>query len=472
MLALLAPVLVFGLVIFVHEFGHFLAAKAMGVYAPRFSIGFGPALWRRRRRRGETEYVLALLPLGGYVRMASRHDETSAFLEGGNEEQNGLKPGDAGFDPEAMIPFGPKPVPENRWFESKPLAARLLILFAGVTMNALLALAVAVGLAFHFGRAVVPTRVVGAVHVPAVPGGRALAALQPGDTIYSVNGDTVGDWGAIVTGVALSRTAVTFGTQHGNVVVPLTDSLTPVTVANALDYWIPPVIDSVTPDGAALAAGLRKGDSVVAVDGRAVPGFANLVDLVSASAGRTLTFTVARRGARLDLRVTPRATPVPNEATGAVDTLGRIGVAQRQDVRRLPLSFGQALQSGTHATWIMGGAVVGTVRDLITHKVSVKELGGPIAITRASVTAARNGIETLLYLIALLSINVAVLNLLPIPILDGGQIVMNVIETAKGSPFSARTRERMLQVGLVLIAVLFAIVMFNDTRAWLGRFFS
>jgi regulator of sigma E protease len=163
---------------------------------------------------------------------------------------------------------------------------------------------------------------------------------------------------------------------------------------------------------------------------------------------------------------------VPNEATGAVDTLGRIGVAQRQDVRRLPLSFGQALQSGTHATWIMGGAVVGTVRDLITHKVSVKELGGPIAITRASVTAARNGIETLLYLIALLSINVAVLNLLPIPILDGGQIVMNVIETAKGSPFSARTRERMLQVGLVLIAVLFAIVMFNDTRAWLGRFFS
>ena len=104
MLAYIAPIVVFGLVIFVHELGHFLAAKLMGVYAPRFSIGFGPALFRRRR--GETEYVLALLPLGGYVRMASRHDAETAFIEGGSEETGALKPGDAGYDPDAMIPFG------------------------------------------------------------------------------------------------------------------------------------------------------------------------------------------------------------------------------------------------------------------------------------------------------------------------------------------------------------------------------
>ncbi len=107
MLALLAPVLVFGLVIFVHELGHFLAAKATGVYAPRFSIGFGPTLWRRRR--GETEYILALLPLGGYVRMASRHDEEIAFLEGGSEEKTAKHDDDPDYDPEAMIPFGPTP---------------------------------------------------------------------------------------------------------------------------------------------------------------------------------------------------------------------------------------------------------------------------------------------------------------------------------------------------------------------------
>ena len=119
MLAIIAPIIVFGLVIFVHELGHFVAAKLVGVYAPRFSIGFGPALFRKRR--GETEYVLAALPLGGYVRMASRHDAEAAMIEGGSEESSALKPGDTGYDPNAMMPFGPKPVPEHRWFESKPL---------------------------------------------------------------------------------------------------------------------------------------------------------------------------------------------------------------------------------------------------------------------------------------------------------------------------------------------------------------
>src|SRR5689334_3768342 len=138
MLSFLAPVLVFGLVIFVHELGHFLAAKAVGVYAPRFSIGFGPTLWRHRW--GETEYVLAALPLGGYVRMASRLDEDIAFLEGGSEES--VKRDDSELDPNALKPFGPLPVPENRLFENKPLLARLVILISGVTMNVLLAIVV------------------------------------------------------------------------------------------------------------------------------------------------------------------------------------------------------------------------------------------------------------------------------------------------------------------------------------------
>ena len=255
MLALLAPILVFGVVIFVHEFGHFVAAKAMGVYAPRFSIGFGPALWKKRR--GETEYVLALLPLGGYVRMASRHDETAAFLEGGSEERSGLREGDPDYDPEAMVPFGPRPVPENRWFESKPLPARVLILLAGVTMNALLALVVSIGLSVHFGRTVVATRVVGAVH--AITAAPALAGLHAGDTLFAVNGDTVRDWSDVLGGLASSRTQVVFTTQHGNVIVPLSDSVTPSDVAQAVEYRVPPVADSVVPDGAAAAGGLQRG---------------------------------------------------------------------------------------------------------------------------------------------------------------------------------------------------------------------
>src|SRR6476646_9127961 len=190
MLAYLAPLIVFGLVIFVHELGHFIAAKLTGVYAPRFSIGFGPALLRGRR--GETEYVLAALPLGGYVRMASRHDAETAFIEGGNEETGALKPGDEGYDPEAMIPFGPKAVPESRWFESKSLAARLFIMIAGVTMNILLAFAVLTTLGLKYGEVVIGTRVVGAVHAPA--NAPALAAVQAGDTVVSVNGKAVKNW--------------------------------------------------------------------------------------------------------------------------------------------------------------------------------------------------------------------------------------------------------------------------------------
>src|SRR5215471_1928499 len=159
MLAILAPILVFGLVIFVHELGHFIAAKAMGVYAPRFSIGFGPSLFRKRW--GETEYILAALPLGGYVRMASRLDEDAALLEGGSESAPRADSPD--YDPNAMMPFGPLPIPENRLFESKPLPARLLILIAGVTMNVLLTFVIGVVLAFHFGRPVITTRVVGLV---------------------------------------------------------------------------------------------------------------------------------------------------------------------------------------------------------------------------------------------------------------------------------------------------------------------
>jgi regulator of sigma E protease len=468
MLALLAPILVFGLVIFVHEFGHFVAAKALGVYAPRFSIGFGPALWRRRR--GETEYVLAILPLGGYVRMASRHDETSAFLEGGSEEQSGLKEGDPGYDPKAMIPFGPLPVPEHRWFESKSLPARLVILLAGVTMNALLAVVVAIGLAVHYGRTTVPTRVVGAVHVPA--GGEALAALHPGDTVFRVNGDSVRDWTDVLSRVALSRSRIVFGTQRGNIVVPLGDSLTPLAVAQSLDYWLPPVVDSVVPDGAAAAAGLQPGDSIEAVNGVPTTSFSALVDRVTPAAGSTLVFTVGRHGQSLRVPVTPRPSPVTDPVTNRVDTLGRIGVAARQNVEQVSLGLGEAVVAGSRLTWQYGGAIVGVVHDLIVRKASVKELGGPIAITRASVDAARSGWGALLRLIALLSINVAVLNLLPIPILDGGNIVINVIETAKGSPFSDRTRENILRVGLVIIGLLFVLVMFNDSRSWLGSLFS
>lgn len=400
MLSWLAPIIVFGLVVFVHELGHFLAAKAMGVYAPRFSIGFGPALWRRRW--GETEYVLALLPLGGYVRMASREDQATAFLEGGSEERdvpevgaNAAAPVVRGseatasrdWDPNALKPFGPKPIPEHRWFESKPLVARLFILIAGVSMNAVLAIVLEIGTLAAYGRP-----------------------------------------------------------------------------------YIPAVVDSVVAGWPADRAGLMVGDSIVAINGAPVHEWQQLLGSVSASAGRTLTLDVVRNGDRRSLTVHPEAREVESPLTGRKEQVGRMGAAPRAQLARDHVSFSQAVTDGWTSTWVKAGGIVQIVHGLFSGAVSTSQLGGPIAIAEVSVQAAHGGIETLLSLIAFLSINVAVLNLLPVPILDGGQILLNILETAKGSAFSARTREYILRAGLVAIALLFALVMFNDIKGLLQRF--
>ena len=184
-----------------------------------------------------------------------------------------------------------------------------------------------------------------------------------------------------------------------------------------------------------------------------------LLDTIGASAGRTLDLGVVRQGKPLDVKVTPVAEPALDPRTGVKRTLGRIGMVASEGFT--PISFGNAFGEAWRLTLDNGGKIFSALGALV-HGVGVSDLGGPIAIAQVSVQAARGGIETLLLLIALISINVAVFNLLPIPILDGGQIVLNVAETIKGSAFSTQTRERILKGGLLIIGILFVTVMFND----------
>lgn len=376
MLAYIAPIFVFGLVVFVHELGHFLAAKAVGVYTPRFSIGFGKALFRKRY--GETEYILAALPIGGYVRMASRDDEATAFLEGGSENAATHTVDGTELDPNAMIPFGPKPIPQNRWFESKPLWARMMILLSGVTMNIVLALVVTTGMFAHYG------------------------------TPY------------------LSTTA-----------------------------------DSLFAGRPGALAGLQHGDSIVAIAGKPVDWEA-LVTTVSSSPGIPLQFDVIRNGQRRSVTITPASDTATNPSTGKIDSVGRIGILPMQAA--LPVSFPEAVKSGWQATWRMAGTVIDALHGLATRRVSASELGGPIMIAQASVQAARGGFEQLLFLIALISTNLAVFNLLPIPVLDGGQIIVGLLEGIKGKAFSLKTREYILRAGIFAVLLLFALVTYNDLR--------
>ena len=471
MLTLAAPILVFGLVIFVHELGHFVAAKLTGVYAPRFSIGFGPALFRKRR--GETEYVLAALPLGGYVRMASRLDADQAHLEGGSEDGSQLKPGDPGYDPEAMIPFGPRPIPENRWFESKGLAARLFIMVAGVVMNVVLAWAVFVVINVRYGEPVVPSRVIGSVH--AVPGAPTLSQLEKGDTIVQVNGTPVKNWNQVAELLTSSKgDTVAIATNRARVQVPVGGAGQPTgaDLLAAIDVKLPPVIGDVIPETPAAKAGLQAGDSIATIGGAPINDWSDLLERVSASAGVDLRFEVVRAGKVLPFTLRPESTSVKDAVTKQPRVVGRIGAVNASVTAREPMPFGRSLSVAVEETWGVGGRIVDVVHRLITREVPLNQLGGPIAISRASVAAARNGFEDLLGLIAMLSVNVAVLNLLPIPILDGGQILLNIAEAVKGAPFSLRTREYILRVGLVLILMIFVLSTFNDLKALLSRFFA
>jgi len=475
-MAFLAPILVFGLVIFVHELGHFLAAKAVGVYAPRFSIGFGPSIFRFRR--GETEYILAWLPLGGFVRMASRHDAEASFIEGGSEEATARKETDPGYDPEAMIPFGPKPVPENRWFESKPLWARIFIMIAGVVMNILLALVVATVIVFRQGQTTIKSTVVG--NVLPIASAPQLAELRTRDTIRAVNGQPVQDWNSVDRAIMSSSNQLRFTTQRGDVTVPIgSNTATAEQVLEAVSYYVPGVIDSIIPGEPAARAGLQAGDSILSVNGKPVVDWTDMVNEVAPSPGKPVTFVVSRRGATDTVVVTPKTAEEPDPTTGKTRQVGRIGAARRNTAVHESVGLGRAAVLGWKLTMLNAGLVFKVLHDIGSGQQSVRQLGGPIAITRAAVDAARSGIDVLFGLIALLSINVAVLNLLPVPILDGGQILINILESAKGSPFSMRTRENILRVGLAAIGLLFITVMYNDTRSgfvklfeWVGKLFG
>lgn len=436
----LAPILVFGLVVFVHELGHFLAAKAAGVYTPRFSIGFGPALWKRRF--GETEYVLAAIPLGGYVRMASREDDALARVEGGGAEAG------AGVAP-------------DRVFEAKSLPARLMIMLAGVTMNVILGFLVLSALALYYGNPVLRTRVIGAVAV--VPGAPMMATLAAGDTIVSIDGRAVHDWNTIVAAIDSGRGDTRIVTQRGAVVVPAA-AASRHALAAALQPATPAVVGEVIPGSPADRAGFQRGDSLLSVADGQVASWPAAVAAIQHAPGIRLPVVVARKGRPVTVVVRPDSATQPDPVTGRPEVIGRVGIAAEQSrfVVRQPVPLGRGIATGWHATWSLAGQVVGIVRQLVTGKLSVRTLSGPVGIWRASVAAAKSGYERVFELVALLSIEVAVLNLIPIPVLDGGQIALNVAESVRGAPFGERTREYILRAGLLAIALLVGLGLYND----------
>jgi regulator of sigma E protease len=441
-LTVLSTVVVLSVLILVHELGHFFAAKAVGIQVPRFSLGFGKKLWGFRI--GETEFVLSAIPLGGYVKMAGMEDDEAA------EALEGAGPADE-VDPE-------------RTFDSKSLWARTLVISAGVIMNLLFAWLVFTVLAYAWGsQRVVETRVSVAGNL-AAPTNPRLAGIREGARLTAVGGRPVSDWDDVVTALsdAPSPVELRFADQPA-VTVELPGSTSARAEALAgFDAYRPAVIERVEAGTPAKRAGLQPGDRVTAAAGVPVHSWQQLVRAIQSHPGKPLPLTVQRGAQTVQLTVTPNAAK-ETDLNGRRITVGKVGAASGGPaVESEPVGLGEAVVKGGQATWGTAAFVGDILRRLVTGQISARNMGGLLSIGEASGETARLGLQAWLIFLASFSVNLAVLNLLPIPILDGGHLMFLAFEAVRGRPLSVEARIRLSQVGLVIVVALMLWANGND----------
>jgi regulator of sigma E protease len=440
----LAFIVAIAVLVAVHEFGHFWVARRLGIKVLRFSIGFGRPLWRRNGADG-TEYWISAIPLGGYVKMLDEREGNVA----------------------------PEDLP--RCFNSQPPSRRIAVLFAGP--------------AFNFVFAVVAYWIMFVVGVPAMK--PVIGAIEPGSAA-EVAGLRAGDR-ILAVGDAATRTMMDAQLQLLSAMVPSgtatlelegvdgsrrvarveydgdTHALTEpgaMFPGLGIGLWrpsIPAVIGQVMPEGTAVQAGLGEGDRVLSADGRPMADWNEWVEYVRARPGETVRLVVERDGASraLDLFI--------GAADDQGERVGRIGAAPqvspelwdpvRTEQRYGPVgAVGEALAE----TWRMTALTVTMMGRMIVGQVSVKNISGPINIAQAAGFTAAAGLTAFLSFLAIVSISLGIINLLPIPLLDGGQIVYQCVEIAKGSPVSDRAQIIGQQVGIMLLLMLMTFAFYND----------
>jgi regulator of sigma E protease len=451
---LLAFVFVLGVVIVIHEGGHFLVAKAVGIYCKTFSVGFGPKILKRRF--GETEYALSAIPFGGYVKMAG---------EGAMEEVQDSGTGERTTD---LDPDG-NPIPEHRWFSSKTTWQRMAVVVAGPLMNLVLALFLTVGVVWVQGVTVNPVTTVGEV----VEGSPAEGAgLLAGDRFVEVGGEPVDHWvgalNAIIERYEESGHPVPVALQREGQAVD-------VSIEPRLDedgrYEIGLValqdtrVGKVKKDGPAWNAGLRRGDVIVSIDGEQVSSYSRIAEIVNESIDVPLDVVWLRDGREQSAVVTPVAAEVPIDFK-ETRTVGRIYYEQYSESR--PVPAGQAIAMGSRATWGMVEQTAVFLKVLVTGGASGDTVSGPIRIAQFSGEMVRWGFDRLLLFMAMFSVNLFLLNLLPVPVLDGGHAVFILYEMVARRKPPEQFQLWATQIGFVALLGLMGWVLVMDVMHVVG----
>jgi regulator of sigma E protease len=449
---ILAFLVAIGILVAVHEYGHFWMARRMGIRVLRFSIGFGRVLWSRRGA-DDTEYAFSAIPLGGYVKLL-------------DEREGPVEP--------ALV---------SQAYNRKPVWRRILVLLAGPFANFLFA-AVAYWILLVVGTSALKP-VIGDVTADSIA---SRAGLQQGDAIVGVAGKPVttreGAALAILdrlmdgTPIELEVQGAGGGASPRQLQLMIEGDRRALTEPGALmsglgfDFWYPTIpteIGKIVPGSPAEKVGLQIGDRVVAVAGEPVEDFQAMVKIVQPSPGKTLTFAIDRKGERFDVPIEVEAQRDGDRMIGRIGIQPAAGLAVPASMRTIerfgPVSaVGHALEK----TWDMSLLTVRMIWNVATGDVSVKNLSGPINIAEYAGFSARQGILSFLAFLAVVSVSLFVLNLLPIPILDGGQVVYQLAEVVKGSPLSERAQALGQQIGILLLLMLMSFAFYND----LSRLFS
>ncbi len=438
-------IIVLGILIFVHEFGHFIVAKKTGVRVEKFSFGFGPKLIGKKI--GETEYLISALPFGGYVKMTGENpeDEEEEKEEGEEKEKIDLE-----NDPHSFMARSPY--------------TKIGIVLAGPVMNLLLALVI-MPLVFMIGIQL-PAYLEKPVKVSLIDEGSpaAIAGIKQGDLITSIDNKTITDWEDLRMFVLQNpnTSAVISLERKGlsqDVLVRI--GTLPRTGVGYLGITPPldPVVGSVMPGTPAQDAGLKKGDRIVAIDGKPLGHWLTMSEIIKNSPGEKLSIDIERDGMVIAVQIVPKL--------DEQHQVGLIGITALEETITARFDFWLSIKEGVKKNFHLYALTFEVLYKLISGQLSVKALGGPVMIAQVTGEAARTGLSSLLQLLAFISIQLGILNLLPIPVLDGGHIVFYLIEIIIRRPLDLRKRRIAQQLGLVFLVALMVLVTCNDIeRTW------
>jgi regulator of sigma E protease len=455
----LAAAFVLGVVVLIHEFGHFIVAKWSGIYVKTFSIGFGKKILRRRR--GETEYTISVLPFGGYVRFAG---ETELYDDEDENEQDRPKTiEDLGAGDEVPDHL----IPRERYFTTKPPLVRAAVLFAGPFFNYVLAIAIFAGIFFFYGDEVPESNRIGVV----TAGGPAdSVGLMVGDEIVGIDGMTVANWSDVEKGFASDPLEVkefrvvrdgrervkAFGAESQGRSVRI-----------GFSPFQPPVLGRVPRGKPAHRAGMRVGAVIESINDTLITSYDDVRRIVNANPDVPLLIKWTQDGVTFVDSITPEPTQVPT--SGRMDefeVIGIIGIEPVLEKMRLPLF--QSIAAGFHTANRMTATIVWFLQQLIQRKVGVKSLGGPIRIAQMSGEVANYGFDRLLRFLAFFNINLCIFNLLPILPFDGGHLAIIGMEGLMRRPLNRRLRGWLTQGGFVLIILLMVFVVLLDLSRCAG----